>query len=194
MLELSCTGCGGALRVDENSRGKRLRCPKCGDIVYVPMEARATASASGYWRLRTPSGEQFGPVAREQLDQWATEGRVSADCQVLCEGQSRWRPAYELYPHLPASTARTVPVSAPQRVRTPAPGYQRPISDKSRIVAAVLAFFFGPLGIHRFYLGYPLIGLLMLFTAGGCLVWSFIDMIMIICGAVPDGEGRRLRD
>jgi len=197
MLELACIGCGGSLRVDENSRGKRLRCPKCGDIVYVPMEARAVAASSGYWRLRTPGGEQFGPVAREELDRWATEGRVSADCQLLCEGQSRWRPAYELYPHLPASNAKTptsAPAPAPQRVRPVAPVYHRPPSDKSRVVAGLLGLFFGPLGIHRFYLGYPLVGILMLLTGGGCFVWSFIDTILVFCGTVPDGDGRRLRD
>ena len=193
MLELACTGCGGPLRVDNQSRGKRLRCPKCGDIVYVPLEARAATAAASYWRMRTPNGDQYGPVSREELDRWAAEGRISADCQVLCDGSPRWTPAFEVYPHLPPSTMRS-PAPQPRPVRAPAPVPRRAVSERSRVVAGLLAFFLGHFGIHRFYLGYPIIGLLMLFTLGGCFVWSFIDMILIFCGAVPDGDVRPLRD
>jgi TM2 domain-containing membrane protein YozV len=53
-------------------------------------------------------------------------------------------------------------------------------SGKSQIVALVLAFFLGGLGIHRFYLGYTTIGIIQLLTAGGCGIWALIDFIRIL--------------
>ncbi|MDB5261785.1 MAG: Protein of unknown function, domain containing protein [Adhaeribacter sp.] len=60
---------------------------------------------------------------------------------------------------------------------------------KSQIVAAVLAFIVGVLGIHRFYLGYTGIGIAQLLTGGGCLVWSLIDLIRIIMGDLKPKDG-----
>ena len=48
------------------------------------------------------------------------------------------------------------------------------------IIALLLCFFLGIFGIHRFYLGYPLIGLFQLFTAGGFVIWAFIDFFLIL--------------
>ena len=53
---------------------------------------------------------------------------------------------------------------------------------KSQLAAALLCFFLGGLGIHRFYLGYVGIGLIQLFTAGGFWIWSFVDFIRICIG------------
>ena len=67
-------------------------------------------------------------------------------------------------------------------------------SDKSKLVAGLLGLFLGVYGVHRFYLGYPGIGIAMLFTLGGCGIWSLIDSILILTGAVRDPYGRPLRD
>ena len=67
-------------------------------------------------------------------------------------------------------------------------------SDKSKLVAGLLGLFLGVYGVHRFYLGYPGIGIAMLFTLGGCGIWSLIDSILILSGAVRDPYGRPLRD
>lgn len=67
------------------------------------------------------------------------------------------------------------------------------ISDRSRITAGLLGIFLGPLGLHRIYLGYVLIGLLMLATGGGCGIWSMIDAIRVLLGQVPDASGKTLR-
>lgn len=65
-------------------------------------------------------------------------------------------------------------------------------SDKQKIVAALLCWFLGLWGIHRFYLGHTGIGLIQLFTLGMCGVWTFIDFIMILTGGVKDIQGRPL--
>lgn len=72
---------------------------------------------------------------------------------------------------------------------------------KNKIVAAVLAFFFGTFGVHNFYLGYTkrgayqlglaiagivlsivIIGVFLLLAAA---IWGFVDFIMILI-ATPD--------
>jgi TM2 domain-containing membrane protein YozV len=45
-------------------------------------------------------------------------------------------------------------------------------------------------GIHRFYIGRPVIGILMLVTGGAFGVWTLIDLILAIMGTLKDGEGR----
>lgn len=52
--------------------------------------------------------------------------------------------------------------------------------EKSWLIALLLCFFLGGLGIHRFYLGYSGIGLLMLFTGGVFGLLWFIDFVRIL--------------
>ena len=66
----------------------------------------------------------------------------------------------------------------------PAPG-----GDKSWLVALLLCFFLGGLGIHRFYLGYTGIGVIQLLTGGGCGIWVLIDFIRIIIGDLKPNGG-----
>ena len=89
------------------------------------------------------------------------------------------------------STFKTTPETktfVKTRVRTamPAP----PTSGgKSQIIALILCFFLGALGIHRFYLGYTGIGILMLLTGGCCGVLALIDFIRIITGGLKPKDG-----
>jgi TM2 domain-containing membrane protein YozV len=63
---------------------------------------------------------------------------------------------------------------------------------KSKVTAALLCFFLGGLGIHRFYLGYTTIGIVQILTCGGCGIWTIIDFILILMGSLKDKEGREL--
>lgn len=63
-------------------------------------------------------------------------------------------------------------------------------SEKSRGVATALAALLGPFGAHRFYLGKPESGVLMLLTAGGLGIWWLYDLILVASGSFRDGEGR----
>jgi len=61
--------------------------------------------------------------------------------------------------------------------------------SKSQLVAALLCFFLGGLGIHRFYLGYTTIGVIQLLTLGGCGIWALIDLIRILLGDLGPKNG-----
>ena len=62
-------------------------------------------------------------------------------------------------------------------------------SGKSQLIALLLAFFVGVLGIHRFYLGYTWQGVVQLLTAGGCGIWALVDLIRIITGDLKPKNG-----
>ncbi|WP_219464582.1 TM2 domain-containing protein [Nonomuraea rhizosphaerae] len=63
---------------------------------------------------------------------------------------------------------------------------------KSWIVAVLLCFFLGALGVHRFYVGKVGTGILQLITLGGLGVWVLIDFIMILIGNFTDKQGQPL--
>jgi TM2 domain-containing membrane protein YozV len=64
--------------------------------------------------------------------------------------------------------------------------------QRELIVALLLSIFLGQLGVDRFYLGYIGLGLLKLFTFGGCGVWWLIDIILIATRKVNDADGKPL--
>jgi hypothetical protein len=65
-------------------------------------------------------------------------------------------------------------------------------SEKRVLPAALLCFFLGVFGVHRFYVGKVGTGLLQLFTIGGLGIWWLIDMILILTGSFRDGDGRKI--
>lgn len=60
---------------------------------------------------------------------------------------------------------------------------------KSQLIALIIAFFLGGIGIHRFYLGYTWQGVVQLLTLGGCGIWALIDLIRIITGDLKPKDG-----
>lgn len=58
----------------------------------------------------------------------------------------------------------------------------RSSSDKNKIAAALLAFFLGWLGIHKFYLGKTTAGVLMLL--GGTIGWITFGILPAIVGII----------
>jgi TM2 domain-containing membrane protein YozV len=68
----------------------------------------------------------------------------------------------------------------------------RPASPKSRLAAAILAWFLGIFGIHRFYVGKVGTGILMILTLGGLGIWVIIDFILILIGSFKDKQDRVL--
>lgn len=65
---------------------------------------------------------------------------------------------------------------------------------KSRGTALLLSLagFIGFCGLHRIYLGRPISGIIQLVTAGLFGIWQFIDIVLLLCNLLRDGEGREL--
>jgi len=96
------------------------------------------------------------------------------------------------------------PQGAPQQAYGQ-PAYGQPFAagaPKQWIVALLLAFFLGALGIHNFYLGYTtkgIIQLILTITVIGApiaAIWAFIEFIMIIARAgsyAYDAQGQPLQ-
>ena len=63
---------------------------------------------------------------------------------------------------------------------------------KDWLVTLLLCIFLGGLGIHRFYTGSTVIGVVQLLTLGACGIWTLIDFILILVGSYKDGNGKPL--
>jgi hypothetical protein len=124
IVELSCPTCGRTLRVGQQHAGKQIRCPACQQISIAPGKARnegeelavANEIAGGNatsWHVRMPEGPIYGPVAWGEVQSWAAEGRLVADCELAEAASGPWRRADELLPFLATKTAQPEPQIAP---------------------------------------------------------------------------------
>ncbi len=67
----------------------------------------------------------------------------------------------------------------------------KPVQKKTTM--ALIAFFLGGYGVHRYMMGYSN-WWLMLITLGGCGIWALIDFIQILTGNMKMADGRDLAE
>jgi len=96
------------------------------------------------------------------------------------------------YNYAPSAAAQPAFAAPP-----PYPYYQqsvRPLaSPKNRGIALLLCLFGGFFGIHHFYVGRVMKGILYFFTFGLMGFGWFFDLLLIIFGNFRDGDGLPLR-
>lgn len=160
-------------------------------------------------------GQTYGPVELETLKYWCLEGRVTSETRIVDPIDGITKRAADL----PEVNQHLRPPVTPTAVRTPSYtnfeipnyNYSLPTSPyphptfyatpaKSKLVAILLAFFLGALGVHRFYLGHIGTGLAMLLITVLSLgslafitgIWAIVDIVLISTGAIPDAQRRPL--
>ena len=116
------------------------------------------------WSVQLP-GQPEQPATNENLVAWAKSGLIKPDT--------------------PVKDAASGLVYAAKQI----PGIY---STKSWLAAVLLSFFFGGIGVDRFYTGHIGLGLGKLFTLGGFGVWALVDFILFITRQVTDSEGKTL--
>lgn len=62
-----------------------------------------------------------------------------------------------------------------------------------RWILAIVCFFFGVLGVHRFAVGKIGTGVLYLFTAGLFGIGVIVDFIMLLIGTFTDKNGKYIK-
>lgn len=138
---------------------------------------------------RTGDGLLAGEDGRRYVfrpEDWAERGEPAVGLQVDFEAAERR--ALNIFPLPDARGDMLIPPPS----SAPAPL----ANDRNKIVAALLAFFFGTLGIHRFYLGRNGSGVLMLvlsLTVIGLFVtapWAIIDAVRYLMMSDRDFAAR----
>lgn len=170
---------------------------------------------NGNYLVVGADGKRYGPADVPTLVRWAREGRlvvgtvlvdvasqqsctagsIPALSAVFFDANRRREPEF-----VPAEFDATATRTAPQRPRPPlVPLYaagEMP-GPKSKVIAGLLGIFLGVFGAHRFYLGYPGWGILIILSNVMCgvgAIWGLIEGILCLAGAMRDGDGRPLRD
>jgi TM2 domain-containing membrane protein YozV len=62
------------------------------------------------------------------------------------------------------------------------------------ITCLLFCWFLGVFGVHRFYTGHTVLGVIQLLTFGCCGIWTFIDFIIIVSGNFKDAQGNPIKN
>ncbi len=71
--------------------------------------------------------------------------------------------------------------------------YYSRVSDRDWLIAFLLCFFGGFIGLHRFYCGKIVSGVVYILTFGGVGIGVLVDLILILCKKFRDNEGLYLK-
>ena len=123
-------------------------------------------------------GQQYGPVSAEEIRRWIADKRANAQTLVQAEGSPEWKPLGS-FSEFASELKALPPLIAP-----PPSAVASRASNK--IPAGICGILLGPLGIHKFILGYTGAGLVMLLvtilTCG--IAWPVMHIIGLIEGII----------
>ena len=70
---------------------------------------------------------------------------------------------------------------------------QTAVNDNNFVLVATLCFLLGVFGVHRFYCGKIISGVLMVLTIGGLGIWALVDFVIVCFGEFTDSQRRKIK-
>jgi TM2 domain-containing membrane protein YozV len=125
--------------------------------------------------------QQHGPFTEAEVHDLLRQGQFTNSDLSWVEGYSEWKPLVEIL--------SKKEISSPENKMPSTQSYVQSEASQSRMVVLILCLFFGWLGMHRFYVGKWLTGLIQMFTLGGLFLWWAIDFLLIIFGSFKNSAG-----
>ena len=107
VLKIRCPGCGYTLRFVDEQAGQSVRCFNCETESTLPthstderkdnrIDAKSIPIAiADAWFLQNAAGEQYGPVPKSQIVEWANERRIDGTFEIR-QAEGKWQPASQL--------------------------------------------------------------------------------------------------
>ena len=107
VLKIRCPSCGYTLRFADEQAGQLVRCFNCETESTLPThstderkdnrvdEKSIPLAIADAWYLRNAAGEQYGPVPKSQIVEWANERRIDGTFEIR-QAEGKWQPASQL--------------------------------------------------------------------------------------------------
>lgn len=196
-IRFQCPQCNSVFTAPASAAGKSISC-KCGAKPTIPSVSQTAGAASKASSPPTPQQHrpqpQYQPAPQPQY-------QTAPQPQYQHSPQPQYQPAPQ--PQVPVGNHATKfchacgqPIDARAEI-CPKCGVRQPgmhatggsfdigggASGKNRVMAALLALFLGGFGVHHFYLGRPIQGVLYLlfcWTLIPALV-AFIEALVLLC-------------
>lgn len=216
-IRVKCSGCGKTIVGGEDWAGKRAKCPKCSTVVEFPapttfvspdIEEPSEAWLGGPVPTQPPlttfdspltSAASPPPPIQHPRPSPAVEDKVRCPfCQELIVGTAK---KCKHCGEIIDPVLKELRNSSVARANTSG-------TDKRILPAFLLAFFFGMLGVHRFYVGktgsgaaililtfsgwITLIVLIGVFLLLAAAIWVLVDLLFILLGEFTDGGGVKI--
>tara|TARA_B110000003_G_C16609342_1_gene518790 strand:+ start:469 stop:798 length:330 start_codon:yes stop_codon:yes gene_type:complete len=91
------------------------------------------------------------------------------------------------FAHFPVTKQASVENVSSVETATLTPVAPMASGGDAQLIALILCFFLGGIGIHRFYLGDTWQGIVQLLTLGVFGIWTLVDFIMLCTGDLGPG-------
>lgn len=204
-ISVTCPGCGNTMNVSDAMAGKQGKCPKCGTVINVPMA-----------NAKTPLGPNTPPLMGNGPSHQPTDwSKVSDKSQTIAFLLSAFLGAFGVdrfylgYTGLGVAKLLTfggcgiwalidlvlIGIGSMKDAQGRVLNREKTVGtpQKSQTTTFILSWLLGWCGADRFFLGYTGLGLLKLFTIGGCGIWYLIDYILVGVGSMKDSQGNSLK-